>query len=325
MKFVMLPLDKIEVMPEQSRQNFTPEALENLTASIEELGQLQPVIVRRNKDVENDNDENDGDEEKYQLIAGERRFKALQSSESHQEIAALVVDEDLPPERIREINLAENLQREDLDEMERARGIRAYMERHDLNRSEASSRLGVPRTTLSEWLQILEIKPEYQEAVLDDDCALTLSHVSLALGLGSTTGNPVLTDELIEAIIKFNLTRHEAQKISDLYNRHLYLEMEEAVGAVLIDRERQKAAADLGDLLDEEKRRQPLKEMLKSLARASEKMEEYMEEIGHLEPGEEKRLIDEFLYIYQMMKMLVPGLEEKTPEDLLEEYRQHHG
>ncbi len=313
MEFKEIPLDKIAVDEEQSRQQFDVEELENLTASIEELGQLQPVIVLPLSSLE-----------EYLLIAGERRYRAMQQAEGVDSIAALVADEDLPPEKIREINLVENLQRRDLNELERAQGISLYMEEHGLNKKQASKHLGIPRTTLTEWLQILEIDDKYQQAVLDEDCALSLSHVNLALSLSSRSGNPVLKKELMDAIIKFNLSRHEVKKITRLYQRHLHLEMEEAVGAVLIDRERQKAAADLNDLLEEEKRQKPVKSLLNHFSRTADKLEEFMEDIGHLEPDEEKALLDEFLYIYQMLKLMIPELEDKSLEEITEEYRSIH-
>ncbi|SDL10852.1 ParB/RepB/Spo0J family partition protein [Halarsenatibacter silvermanii] len=311
MNFAVLSLSNIEVMPDQSRQKFDEEALDDLARSIEQLGQLQPVIVRRNKE------QGAADDSRYQLIAGERRYRAMKQQEEKGDIAALIVDEEIEPEKIKEINLVENIQREDLDELERAQGIKSYMDRHDLTVKEASLRLGVPRTTLTQWLKILEIKPEYQQAVLDDDCSLGLSHVSRAVSLGSSTGNPVLTEKLIKAVIKYNLTRAEVEKIGRLYNRHLHLEMEEAVGAVLMDRERQQAAADLGDLLEEEKREKPVKELIRAFSRASEKLEDYMEEIGHLEEEESRLLLDEFLYQYQLLQLMLPELEENGLEEMV--------
>ena len=311
MDFAVLSLSNIEVMPDQSRQKFDEEALDDLARSIEQLGQLQPVIVRRKKE------QGGADDSRYQLIAGERRYRAMKQQDEKEDIAALIVDEEIEPEKIKEINLVENLQREKLDELERARGIKSYMETHDLTVKEASLRLGVPRSTLTQWLKILEIKPKYQKAVLEDDCSLGLSHVSRAVSLGRSSGNPVLTEELMKAVIKFNLTRNEVDKIGRLYNRHLHLEMEEAVGAVLIDRERQKTAADLGDLLDEEKREQPVKELIKSFSRSSEKLEDFMEDIGHLEDEEADLLLDEFLYQYQLLKLMLPQLEESSLEEIM--------
>ena len=396
MNFAMISLDKIKVPPLQSRQEFDQEALENLRASMEELGQLQPVIVlpspgtgsgeknsqeqgktfeveqeaegedwdvnidtdkdtpgsdsaektvsssaesiageeaREAREVTEEPAENEGPEKAYkdnkdnennenmtyELIAGERRYRALKQSENRDKIAAIVLDPDLPVEKIYEINLAENLQRQDLNELERAQGIKRYMEDNDLNKKEASRRLGIPRTTLTEWLQILDIKPEYQQAVVDEDCSLSLSHVNLAVGLGNRSGNPVLTGELIEAVMKFNLTRHETKKITKYYQRHLHLDMEEAVGAVLIDRERQKTAADLDHLLEEEKREEPAKELIKAFKRAADKLEEYMEEIGHLEPEESEALQEEFFYIYQLLKIMIPEFTEENMNEELKE------
>jgi len=312
MKFAMIPLKQIRIPPLQTRENFNEEALKNLADSMEEVGQLQPVIVVPAPESVSAGDgaeAGEQEEEVFELIAGERRYRARLEMKNADTIAALILEEDLPPDKLYEINLVENLQRQDLNELERARGIKRYMEEYELNKSEASKKLGIPRTTLTEWLQILEIKPEFQQAVLDEDCALSLSHVNLALNLGSSTCNPMLTRELIEAVIKYNLTRNEVKKITRLYQRHLHLEMEEALGVVLLKRERQKSAADLGDLLKEEKRKKPVQDLLKRFSALAEKLEEFMEEIAHLEPEEEKALQDEFLYLSQLMKLLLEDID----------------
>lgn len=308
MEFAILPLEKIETGSGQSRQHFKEESLEKLSRSIQEVGQLQPVIVLPREDGES-----------YLLIAGERRYRALLRDDSSSDIAALILDKDLESDKLWQINLVENLQREDLDALERARAISRYIESNNYSISRASQQLGLARTTLTKWLLILEIPKKFQQAVLDEDSALTLSHVSIARGLANRTGNEQLSRELMQSVLQFNLTRQECIGIRNLYKKYLHLEMAEAVGAVLLKRGRQQAASGLEKLVNEEKRQQPVKKLLKSFSRAGENLESYLNEIGYLDQAEGERLKTEFIFIYQLLKIMLPELQEKSLEELIAE------
>lgn len=190
------------------------------------------------------------DRDSYLLIAGERRYRDLLRDESSSDIAALILDNDIEQDKIWQINLVENLQREDLDALERARAISRYLEKNNYSVSQASQKLGLARTTLTKWLLILEIPKKFQQAVLKEDSPLTLSHVSIARGLANRTGNEQLSRELMQAVLKFNLTRQECIEIRNIYKKYLHLEMAEAVGAVLLKRGRKQDASDLEKLID---------------------------------------------------------------------------
>ncbi len=133
----------------QPRRNFPEPQLEELAASIREHGVLQPVIVRRVSSG-------------YELIAGERRWRACRSL-GMATIPALV--RDAGDTQMLEIALVENLQREDLDPIEVAWGFSAYIERLGLTQQEAADRLGKSRPALANALRLLDLPLDVQELV----------------------------------------------------------------------------------------------------------------------------------------------------------------
>jgi ParB family chromosome partitioning protein len=112
---------------------------------------LQPILVRPLGD-------------RYQLIAGERRLRASLDAQLH-EIPARVMD--LDDQRVCELAMVENLQREDLNALEKATAFRTYLDTYGGTQEELASRLGVDRSTVSNLIRLLELAPEVQEAVRD--------------------------------------------------------------------------------------------------------------------------------------------------------------
>src|SRR6056297_1465203 len=171
------------------------------------------------------------------LIAGERRMRAVKK-DGKEKIAAVIFEEEITPKRFRQIQLIENLQRQDLNPLERAISINKFIEANKLSKKDAAEKLGVARTTLTLWLNILEMKEKYQKEVLKEDSPITLSHLSLAHALSSKTGDPNKANQLLDAVIKHNLSRKECQAVIDLFYKYLHIPMEEAVSAVLLKNER---------------------------------------------------------------------------------------
>lgn len=308
MEFKKINLNQIKIDKEQPRQQFDEERLKELSQSIKEVGQLQPVIVKKKSEKE------------YFLIAGERRFKAVQADGEKEAISAAVIEEDV---NVRQIQLVENLQREDLNPLERAKSIQEFIEDNDLTKKAASEKLGVPRTTLTEWLNILEVKPHYQEAVIDPDSSLTLSHISLAKGLAHRTGDPSKLNNLLAGVIKYNFTRNETKEIVDLFYDYLHLSMEEAFATILMKRGRQ----DLDQKIKREKKKEnyrgSVKKLINTFNRMSENLEEFMEVTGDIDSEEDREnIIDEFLYIYQLLELVVPEIKKKSIEQLKKEIKQ---
>ena len=139
-----LPVAAIEPHPEQPRRHFDEEALDELSASIAKRGVIQPVIVRPLG------------EGRYQLVAGERRWRAAQKAQLH-EIPALI--RELEEQDVMAIALIENIQREDLNPVEEARAYRRLGERDDLPQSAIASLVGKSRSHVANMQRLLALPP----------------------------------------------------------------------------------------------------------------------------------------------------------------------
>ena len=137
-----LPLREIEPDPAQPRKTFDEETLAELAASISEHGLLQPIAVRPHG------------VDRYLIVAGERRWRACRMAGLTE---APVVVKDVTDEQAMELALVENLQREDLDPVEEALGIRELMTRCDLTQEQAARKLGKSRSALANSLRLLNL------------------------------------------------------------------------------------------------------------------------------------------------------------------------
>ena len=307
MEFEYISLNEIKIDEEQPREEFDEERLKQLANSIKEVGQLQPIIVKKDK-------------EKYILISGERRYRAIKENEKKDKIAALIFSENIGQGTLRQIQLVENLQRQDLNAIERAKSIQRFIDDNDLTKKDASKKLGVPRTTLTEWLTILEVSEKYQKEVIKEDSPLSLSHVSLARGLANKTGDPSKTKSLLNNVLKFNLSRSETKEIIKLFHNYLHMDMDEAVAAILLKRERQKISEKLNEN-NEKTSSKPVKTLISSLNKTGQNIEKVMSEIGNLDQGQQEDVLDQFLYIYQLMEIMIPKIKEENINELIEKIK----
>ena len=146
-EILKLPISKVEPRAGQPRYNFDGEALEELSQSIKQYGLIQPITVRRLSDGY------------YQIIAGERRWRASRMA-GLAEIPARVIDAD--DRKATELALVENLQREDLNPIEEARGYKTLMDEFGMTQEEAAQSVGKSRPAVSNALRLLSL----DEAVL---------------------------------------------------------------------------------------------------------------------------------------------------------------
>ncbi len=144
---ILLPLSQVEPGLRQPRKHFDQEALEELAESIRSHGILQPITVRRLESGY------------YQIIAGERRWRAARMAELSQ-IPVNVIEAD--DKTVMELALIENLQREDLNPMEEAAGYRALMEEYSLTQEEAAARVGKSRSAVANTMRLLSLPTELQ-------------------------------------------------------------------------------------------------------------------------------------------------------------------
>lgn len=162
---LLVPLDKIHRSPWQPRKEFSVEALEDLTRSVQERGILQPMLVRRVG-------------EGYELIAGERRFRAAQNAELKD--VPVVLREATDREAL-ELALIENLQREDLNLIEEAEGYKALQEKFDLTQDHIAQRVGKGRATVANALRLLDLTDKVKRLVAEHQ--LSPGHAKVLLGL----------------------------------------------------------------------------------------------------------------------------------------------
>ena len=142
-----IELDKISINPNQPRRDFDPTALQELADSIAEIGIIQPITLRKM-----------GDDE-YQIIAGERRFRASQLA-GLKTIPAYIRTAD--DENVMEMALIENIQREDLNSVEIALAYQHLIDQYGLTQERLSERVGKKRTTIANYLRLLKLPAPIQ-------------------------------------------------------------------------------------------------------------------------------------------------------------------
>ena len=162
-----LPISKIEPYANQPRHHFDEDALQDLADSIREHGIIQPLTVRRLSSGY------------YQIIAGERRWRAARLIAGLHEVPAIVIEAD--DRKMTELSLIENLQREDLDPIEEAEGYKTLMDSYQLTQEEAAERVGKSRSAVANSLRLLGLCPEVREMLQNG--ALSGGHARALLPL----------------------------------------------------------------------------------------------------------------------------------------------
>ena len=187
-----LPLREIEPDPGQPRKTFDDETLAELSASIAEHGLLQPIAVRPKPSGG------------YLIVAGERRWRASRMA-GLTEVPVIV--KDVTDEQAMELALVENLQREDLDPVEEAAGIRELMTRCDLTQEQAARKLGKSRSALANSLRLLSL-PETVLELLKSGF-ITIGHAKVVSGLPT----PELQEEAAQMIADNQLNVRQAEAL----------------------------------------------------------------------------------------------------------------
>jgi ParB family chromosome partitioning protein len=162
----LVAIELIEHNPDQPRQDFDAEAGRQLAESIAEHGLLQPVVVRRVQDH-------------YQLVAGQRRLEAARQA-GWIDVPVRVVEAD--DRQAAELAIVENLQRKDLNAMEKAASFQRYLERYGCTQEDLARRLKLDRSTIANLIRLLELPQAVQEAVRQGK--LTQGHARALLPLG---------------------------------------------------------------------------------------------------------------------------------------------
>ena len=188
-----ISLDKIEANPFQPRDRFEENSLKELAASIEEQGVIQPVTVRKLGF------------DKYQLISGERRFKAAKIAGLGEIPCFIRVAND---QQMLELALIENIHRKDLNAVEIAISYQRLMEECKLTQEKLSERIGKDRSTITNYLRLLKLPPDIQVALSEEK--ISMGHARCLINIEE----PEIQLDLLKEIIAKNLSVRETEKLA---------------------------------------------------------------------------------------------------------------
>ena len=187
----LIAIERISPNPDQPRRTFTEDALEELARSVREKGIIQPLILRRNP--------RDGNG--YEIVAGERRWRAAQRAQLH-EVPAIV--RELDDTEVLEIAIIENIQRADLNAVEEARGYRQLMDRFGHTQEQLAEALGKSRSHIANMLRLLNLPESVMTLLIGGE--LSAGHARALLPATDPTG-------LAQIVVKRGLSVRETEDL----------------------------------------------------------------------------------------------------------------
>ncbi|WP_323781597.1 ParB/RepB/Spo0J family partition protein [Thalassovita sp.] len=189
---MMVPIEKVQPNPDQPRRSFTQDQLEELAASIKEKGIIQPLIVREKK----------GTPGSFEIVAGERRWRAAQMAMQH---TVPVIVRDFDDTEVLEVAIIENIQRADLNPVEEAVGYKQLMEKFGHTQEKLSDVLGKSRSYIANLVRLLQLPEEVQEFLREGK--LTAGHARALI----TSDDPLT---LAKKVIHSGLSVRETEKLA---------------------------------------------------------------------------------------------------------------
>ncbi len=198
---VELDLDFIEVNPFQPRTNFSEESLQELASSIKELGIIQPITVRKL------------DFNKYQLVSGERRFRASKLVGLETIPAYIRIAND---QESLEMALVENIQRQDLDPIEIALSYQRLIDEINLTQEQMSERVGKKRSTIANYLRLLKLDPIIQTGMRDG--FISMGHGRALIAIEDQTAQLDIYEKIISDRLSVRETENLARNINNVQN-----------------------------------------------------------------------------------------------------------
>lgn len=190
-----LDIDLIEPSPTQPRSHFNENRLEELAQSIKANGIVQPLLVRRN----------DG---RYQLVAGERRWRAAQKA-GLQKVPAVV--RDIPDDKMLELALIENIQRQELNAIEEAHAYKGLIETLGLTQETVAQRVGRDRSFITNYLRLLRLPEEVQQMLVEEK--LSVGHARALLGIDDQEIQKQLAKNIVERTLSVREIEKTVKKI----------------------------------------------------------------------------------------------------------------
>ncbi|TBR79267.1 ParB/RepB/Spo0J family partition protein [Campylobacter novaezeelandiae] len=189
-KTIQIPVEKIKINPFQPRKYFNKEALDELANSIKQYGLIQPIIVLKQKDH-------------YTLVAGERRLRAYKML-GYENILALV--SDAKEEKLRELALIENIQRENLNPIELANSYKDLIEVYEITQENLASLVNKSRAQITNTLRLLNLDSSTQKLIIEGK--ISQGHAKILVGLNKKDEKMITN-----SIIGQQLSVHDTEKI----------------------------------------------------------------------------------------------------------------
>ncbi len=190
--FLQVDIDLIDPSPYQPRTRFREAALGELAQSIRSSGIVQPLVVRRFG-------------HRYQLIAGERRWRAAQQA-GLSRVPAVV--RDVPEERAVEMTLVENLQREDLNPIEQGQAFERLIQEFALTQEEVAQRTGKDRATIANAVRLLKLEPQIRDLI--EEGRISAGHGRALLGIG----DPKTRSDIARRIARGGMTVRQVERLA---------------------------------------------------------------------------------------------------------------
>lgn len=205
-----IKISRITPRGDQPRKNFDENALQVLADSIREHGVIQPIVLREYGDLS----------ENYEIIAGERRWRAAKMAGLDEIPAVIMTGDEL---KVAEVALIENVQRKDLNPIEEAMAYKALIERFGLKQEEVAQQAGKSRSAVANMLRLLELPDEVLELVQDEK--LSMGHARALLGLEDEEKMLPLAETIVEKEIsvrevealvrKYNIVPEEIAEVPE--------------------------------------------------------------------------------------------------------------
>ena len=194
-KEVFVNISLVEPNRNQPRKEFDKDALSELANSIKQYGILQPIIVQKNEDM-------------YEIIAGERRWRAAKEA-GLTEVPVIIRDYD--KQKIIEISIIENIQRENLNPIEEAMAYQSLMEEYGLKHEELAERVSKNRSTITNSMRLLKLSDNIQQMIIDGK--ISAGHAKVLLSVENTSEQEKIAQELISK----SLSVRELEKLVKQY------------------------------------------------------------------------------------------------------------
>lgn len=211
-----IELSRIDANPFQPRSTFDQEKLEELSASIREIGLIQPITLRKTND------------DRYQIITGERRFRAAQMAGLHK-IPAFIREADI--DSMLEMALVENIQREDLNPIEISLSYQRLIEECNLTQETLSARIGKKRSTVTNYLRLLKLPAMIQKGLKEKQ--ISVGHAKALINI---------EEEEIQLMLYSQILQHDysvrkiEEIVRDMNEKEPVLEKEKKIKGKLPDR-----------------------------------------------------------------------------------------